>query len=361
MHVYSKASSQNYWTPIPELDIRPELSRKSRPYSLTLMFINSCRIFYKDVSSDPIFPADRRWPRNPDLWTNNDSRGRPLACIDWIEVCSPQGKCSPPYEDDDLNDKNFVFTRYALNKSTTFNAIEFRGATGLDAQDKIKDDTSMPLSKDPPQWIVESWSLFNTSISRVQYDALDIANGTGWDNEPRYDQKMPPWAQGNVCHIFTFQLPKGFDNIRIWPTIGILAIPLVLLLTGMETSHEFDEEKKKTGYFGNNKLLGVEWLFWKVGVLLGKWSGTQPPAIHPANANTNAQIRDGGSTPQPESPTKNNSSAPSIDQPQKQVGSSSAQSSKSTAHSSNSSVSSGGRGSNYRAQDNRIQAASITA
>ena len=98
------------------------------------MFINSCRIFYKEASDDPIFPADRKWPDDPDLWTNNDSRARPLACIDWIEVCTPGGSCAPPYEDALDVDESYVFTRYALNKSTAYYSIVSRGATGLDAQ-----------------------------------------------------------------------------------------------------------------------------------------------------------------------------------------------------------------------------------
>ena len=186
------------------------------------MFINSCRIFYKEGSSDPIFPADRRWPRNPDLWVNNDSRARPLACIDWIETCTHDGACYPHNEDLGEHDENYAFASYALDRSTAYDAVQFQGANSLDAQIKIKDDTSLPLDKD--QWILESWALFNASLARAQYDALDIANGTGWDKDPRYyEQKLPEWAQEHMCGRFTFQLPKGYDNIRILPTLGILA------------------------------------------------------------------------------------------------------------------------------------------
>ena len=281
--MYSKSTSQNYWTPIPELNIRPALKAKSAPYSLTLLFINSCRIFYKEESSDPIFPAEGRWPRDPNLWTNYDSRARPLACIDWIEVCPSQGRCRPPYEDEEDHGKTYVFTRYALNKSTTFHTIEFRGATGLDAQDRIQGDTSLPLDKDPPQWIVESWGLFNTSLSRVQYDALDIANGTGWDEAPRYDQKMPTWAQGNVCGIFKFQLPKGYENIKVGTTFGLCLIPVALLLIGMETRQQFSDEMATTGWFGEDHLIGGEKAMdWLVGLRRRCWRTAKRtiPEVH---------------------------------------------------------------------------------
>lgn len=279
------------------------------------MFINSCRIFYRKGSGDPIFPADKTWPPNPSLWTNNDSKARPLACIDWLEVCTHDGKdCLPPYEETQNNDTNFVFTQYALNKSTAFHAIEFQGANGLRAQEKIKDDTSLPLDEHPPQWIVESWALFNTSLSRIQYDALDIANGTGWDKEPKYDQKMPEWARGKVCRIFTFQLPKGYDNIRIWPTFLIVLIPFALWLMGRETKVEFDEKKKRSGYFDDNKLMGIEWLCWK---LTCRGSRTEP-SNSTAHA-TDTQGLSGGSNQQSGDPGGNygsNTSTPNQPRPQ---------------------------------------------
>jgi hypothetical protein len=298
LHVYSMASFQNYWQPIPALKVRSELNAKSEPYSLTLMFINSCRIFYKDASDDPIFPADRKWP-NSDLWTNNDSRARPLACIDWIEVCTPGGSCAPSYEDGQDLDESYVFTRYALNKSNAFYSIEFRGATGLDARYKMRDDTSLPLARDPPQWIVESWRLFNTSLSRIQYDALDIAIGTGWD-APLYVPKMPSWARGKMCHMFTFQVPKGYDNIRIGAEVGILLIPLVAWLMGIETSKEFDEETRSSRYFDGLNLIGIEWLFWKVNTRLARRreQGTVPSDQGSHNTDSREQNVDGSVPPE---------------------------------------------------------------
>lgn len=306
MHVYSKDASQNYWQPIKNLDIRPELTTQSKPYSLTIMFINSCRIFYEEASEDPIFPADRRRP-NTDLWTNNDSRARPLACIDWIETCPYQGKCGPPYAGDgDQRDergqklsKFDVFTRYAMNKSTTFHAIEYQGATGLDAQYKIKDDTSLPLSNGHPQWIIESWSLFNTSLARIQYDAFDIANGTSHDSAPLYVPKMPARFQDEMCGIFTFQIPKGYNNFRIWQYILLgIALPLVVVGLTTPTSVKFSDEKMESGYFEGMTLLFAEWLGYKIGVLFkGIWRSmrgvsSRPPddpppqrSQHPRQAN----------------------------------------------------------------------------
>lgn len=260
MHVYSKAKIDNYWQPIPDLNIRKALNTESDPYSLTIMFISPCHIFYKEACNDPIFPANLNYPHGSDLWISDDSRARPLACIDWIETCTHDGRCLPPYEEGENVDEKYVFTRFALNKSTAYHSIKSRGATGLDAQYRVEGDTSLPLSQNPPQWIVESWRLFNTSLSRVQYDALDIANGTDWDKSPLYVQKMPSWAQGRLCHIFTFQLPKGYDNVVIGVEIAILLIPLAAYIMAWQTSEDFSDQKKRSRHFDGLNLIGIEWL-----------------------------------------------------------------------------------------------------
>lgn len=227
------------------------------------MFINSCRIFYKENSDDSIFPADRRY-KDTELWTNNDSRARPLACVDWVEICDHNGLCMPTHQAVDDEDPAHLLTRLAMNRSTIFDAISSRGATGLDAQNKIRDDISMPLSKDPTQWVEESQALFHTSLARMQYDALDIANGTGRDKEPMYRSQLPDEIQQKLCGIVTFQLPKGYENIRIGPTIGILIIPLVFWQMGVQTREEFSEKRKQSGCFDGLKLIRVEWVPWKL-------------------------------------------------------------------------------------------------
>lgn len=240
------------------------------------MFINSCRIFYKEDSDDAIFPADARFG-NTDLWTNRDSRAHPLACIDWIDVCPHDEPCSSIQDMEESNDRGDAFVRYAMNKSTTFDAVIFRGASGLDAQTKIQDDTSLPLSKDPPQWIEESWALFNASLARIQYDALDIANGTGWDKHPMYEQKMPPSLRDRMCGITTFQLSKEYNNVSVVPTICILLVPLVFWLMGVEIEVddekvEFSQQKKDSGFFHKLHIIRIEWFIQWISSKLSKSS-----------------------------------------------------------------------------------------
>jgi hypothetical protein len=87
--------AESYWKPRPELT-HPEFS------TITLLSVSSLRIFYKKWSDDPIFPANevvvlpgerKPWFRNSDL------RARPLACINYIEVCLGDGITCWPMND----------------------------------------------------------------------------------------------------------------------------------------------------------------------------------------------------------------------------------------------------------------------
>jgi hypothetical protein len=276
VHTYSKSKTQNYWNPIDALKIRDNLKGKADPYSITIMFINSCRIFYKESSDDPIFPAQRLYP-GTNLWFNDDSRARPLVCIDWIEICRHKGQCGPTYNNDLDNDSpKFAFTRLALNKSTAYHAIGSRGAMGLDAQYRIKDEVSLPLTSKHPQWVEESRNLFQTSLSRVQFDAFDIARGAEYDGNKLYESQLPASFDGKLCRLFTFTLPKGYHNVGVTPLVLLLVVPALLILMGLKTSVEFSDERKQSLWFKDSKLLGIEWLYCVVVEWL--FSKNAPPA-----------------------------------------------------------------------------------
>lgn len=281
MHVYSKNRSQNYWQPSEALAPTKKVKEaEGDPYSLTILFINPCRIYYEDSCDDPIFPADSKWKGS---WFKLDSRARPLACLDWINLLDKDGQIHPSYREkepdnesdkkpDDDSDKNpnndsnknanngsnknannhsnknqnnesykdqdedpaYLFTRSSLNKSTIFHSIVFRGANGLDAQRYIRDDTSLGLPDN--QWVIESKQLFHTSLARSQYDALDIAYGTSFHGgNKRYVTAMPKdFKQTTMCGILAIAIPKGYENIRIWPTIlVVLAVPIVFWFLGL--------------------------------------------------------------------------------------------------------------------------------
>lgn len=225
----------DYWLPLPELD------RADHTY-LTIMFIASCRIIYTGSSEDYIFHSNMPFLDSGKYW-NPDPRARPLACVDSIEVCSSDHNCSNIDQQHEKHEKEYEFVRSALRKSTTFQSIRFRLGTALVAQEKVGDFVSLPLADD--QWVVESKSLFETSLSRIQHDALDIATGVGHKDDPGpYRDETLDWARGRLCGIYKFQLPQGYTNLNLLATVGFVLLVVALIVLALQTPVEFDEEKK---------------------------------------------------------------------------------------------------------------------
>lgn len=206
------------------------------------MFISSCHIIYTKPSTDYIFFADEEYPKGDQTYRNPDPRARPLACVDWSEVCTANGECAPADEEHPEYGKEYEFTREALLKSTIFKSIEFRGGRALLAQEKVTDFESSGLPDD--QWIIESMSLFNTSLARIQFDALDIAFGAGHENDPgSYTLNTPDWARNQLCGIYKYRLPKGYTNIIILPEVALVVVIAGVCLLGWDTGKPFEGEQ----------------------------------------------------------------------------------------------------------------------
>jgi hypothetical protein len=245
------------------------------------MFISTCRIIYAGPSDDYIFHVADEYPHGNGKWWNKDPRARPLACIDWNEICTAVGDCSPMNKDADYGSE-YEFTRFALKKSTTFQAIRFRLGSALVAQESVGDFESLQL--DDEQWIIESKALFDTSLARMQFDALDIAAGVGHEKAPSYSLE----TKENLCDMYRFQLPKGYANVNVVATLGLLSLAASLYVLALETTQGFSEDKKDK-FIGNWMvfdtilwfiarimyyiLMGLRWVFRSIAELV-KSSGT---------------------------------------------------------------------------------------
>ncbi|KIW65559.1 hypothetical protein, variant [Phialophora macrospora] len=219
----------DYWNPISGLDI---IYPGKDPY-LTIMFISSCRIIYRGACEDHIFPATEEYPPGSSRFRNADPRARPLACIDWNEVCTHDGVCDSMEEGVEGYGIGYEFTRSAMRQSTTFKAIKARLGNALLANEKVGDYESFRLDRE--QWVLESRALFNTSLARMQFDALDVAIGAGHEKAPEfYEEVTPKWAQGKMCGIYKFQLPKEYANINVWALLGIPLLVLLIIGLGRE-------------------------------------------------------------------------------------------------------------------------------
>lgn len=230
---------KNFWTPIHGLDVVYPGSSY-----LTVMFVSTCRIIYKGSSSNYIFHANQEYSRRPGTYWNPDPRARPLACIDWNEVCTHNGEdCSPmDKEHEEYHDNEYEFTREALRKSKTFNSIQFRLGAAFVAQEGISDDLSRGLNDS--QWIIEAQALFETSLARLQFDAPDIDQGIG-SGKGSYVHDTPDWAQDKMCGMYKIQLPKGYTNINVSATQFIFGLAALLLILALPTWKKFDDDKEK--------------------------------------------------------------------------------------------------------------------
>lgn len=197
------------------------------------MFISSCRIIYRGACEDYIFPATEEFPRASGRFRNADVRARPLACIDWNEVCTHDGVCDSMEEEVEGYGVAYEFTRSAMRQSTIFRSVKARLGNALLANEKVGDYESFRL--DPQQWIIESRALFNTSLARMQFDALDVAIGAGHEKAPEfYEEVTPRWARGKMCGLYKFQMPKRYANINFWLLMGVPLLVLLILGLGLE-------------------------------------------------------------------------------------------------------------------------------
>ena len=67
-------------------------------------------------------------------------------------------------------------------------AIRFRIGSALMAQESVGDFESRKLPED--QWKVEAEPLYNASLARIQYDALDIATNFGHEEPSSVPQNL---------------------------------------------------------------------------------------------------------------------------------------------------------------------------
>ena len=143
---------------------------------MTLLLVTSHHIFYLEVSYDPIFPAKDRYPfgeLQKDYSYNNDSRARPMACVETSEVCSANGqqcwsmRVSVPCEI--TAHPSFYLRNLSLENSNIKTSMEWCFGAAFEAEEKIGQLLSTPV--EPNQWEVEARQLFMTLLARIQYDA----------------------------------------------------------------------------------------------------------------------------------------------------------------------------------------------
>jgi hypothetical protein len=231
--IYKSASNPNkggYWKPRPELT-PPAFS------TLTIMFVTSLHIYYKDYSDDPIFPADKADFLTGDekpWFVNSDPRARPLACINSIEVCLGDGKTCWAFNDPELENitgpPDFILMYASLRRTEVYNMIEKRLGRGLIAQSKVSQFYSEGLGSH--QWVDEVEHMFATINARTQINTWSIARGEDSNlEEEGYRLITKKGTYGDLCGMFKYN-PPGYTSIHATPFgLVLFSFPLFLFLS----------------------------------------------------------------------------------------------------------------------------------
>lgn len=226
------------------------------------MFVESCRILYEGSSNDLIFPATDKYPDDESYWYNLNRKARPLACVDWAEVCQSNGKCTNIDEESSPHEIEHELVREAMRKSTIFSALQYRLSKSLLAQQCVSDSISKKLSDD--QWILESAALFENSLSRIQHDMYDIAIGFGHEKVPgSYVNATASWVpEGGMCNKYKFRLPHGFSNLRFGTYIAIGVVLVFFCIMACEwPGADYDDEEQRKCVGQRKKIVELAWDF----------------------------------------------------------------------------------------------------
>lgn len=83
------------------------------------------------------------------------------------------------------------------------------------------------------QWKKEVRQRFETSLAQIQFNVLDIVQGSA-DNE-NY-QAIPPQFQG-ICNMIKFK-SVGWRNVSVWGFFGLLLFAIAVSVASIKTEDE---------------------------------------------------------------------------------------------------------------------------
>lgn len=217
--------------------------------------MSSLRILYEEPNNDPIFPADLKWDVKGDprpWWKNSDPRARPLACLNQIEVCAPNGEPCFPYRAPD-NETGFDFSAdpeltllfASLDRTDIFDSIRKRQGRALEAQQAISGYFSSSLGENP--WIKEVRNLVATAHARTQINAWSIASGEDSVHEGKGYEELTKDI-GHLCGKFKYN-PQGYASLNFVAFLVMCLLPPTLwfiTLDGVLVDRKTQEWRKKT-------------------------------------------------------------------------------------------------------------------
>jgi len=260
-----------------------------------VMFMNTFKVHYPNISNDPIFPAKTRTlcPRsNETCWNNTILPSSVLGCTERAEVCYPDSDhCFDvwaPKALDNMLSANWTgaeeifLTMLGLSYSNFGDLLSTRHGLLLNATQRIIGNR-LSQALDPYQWKLEVKRLFYMGLLRAKMEMLAVVRGTRANNAGY--QNILPASRRDICQKVKFQA-KGYTNISF---LGLLLAILLPLIFGFEI-----RKHPPTVWVA----LGVRQLF-RLVQMLGRMVGSKShngrniPVVHPRPLLLQASSSDG--------------------------------------------------------------------
>ena len=248
-------SDRSPWKQTFGLDDLPRINSSWR----TTLEVHSKNMTFWQHRSDSVFPtngfrASSEGEESPFYWPygyfNNNKYASVIYCEEGVELCDLRsGGCwlgpmtwadphlffKSRYRDDSDRpeptkyDPVFLLLNLALGQSNIGTSW-----AGLQAASHCRYFDCQDFPED--QWIREIRRIFEASLAKIQFTALDIARGTGNKLED-YEGIRP--ADRGICSAVKFK-SNGWRNVNFWGLLSLLVLICAIFLASLRTeaSHE---------------------------------------------------------------------------------------------------------------------------
>lgn len=228
------------------------------PSWLCIIEVNSGNMTFKHYRSDPVFPAKRFREFSehsspfylPEGYFNDNEYASVITCEEGTEICNLRtNKCW--LYNEGWKDPQTAFEIRHLYHSKPPEPTEYKLAFLL--LQTALGDSSITTSTGPleaathcnffdcedlphDQWILEVRRMFEASLATIQFNVLDIARGTG--NQQEDYEYINPQDRG-ICATVKFK-SNGWSKVNFWGLLSLLGLVGGIFLASLRTEESGD-------------------------------------------------------------------------------------------------------------------------
>lgn len=229
----SPFSAGNFWNPIPALN--------RTDADVSLYFLASNKVIYKDPVNDPFFNATI--PENSTTLGGIDhtywmsaNYVNVLGCAEQYQICNPvTNGCTeltnsaPVIEKEmpkiGLNDVQIITATRMLRAlyGNIYNYVNVRGANALRASETLKGMVQTAVLPDN-QWIIEVSTWFKISLAQIQEQTVRYATGPSYMSDDLEITKPANQDEWNMCKN---QISRSQGDTISFSMLGVSIILIV--------------------------------------------------------------------------------------------------------------------------------------